>query len=60
MEFLKQKGETAGLGFWSEQSMEAGHHDYKLEWENVKVSANHEDYGEKMFQTVVRYNGKHL
>ena len=60
MEFLKEKGETAGLGFWSEQSMEAGHHDYKLEWEKVKVSANNDDYGERMFQTVVRYNGKHL
>ena len=34
--------------------MEAGHHDYKLEWENVKVSANDEDYGEKMVGTVVR------
>ena len=37
-EFLKMKGEIAGLGFWSEQS---GHHDFKLEWEKVKVSENH-------------------
>ena len=59
-EFLKLKGEIAGLGFWSEQAMEAGHHDFKIEWEKVKVSANHAEYGERMFQTVVRYAGKHL
>ena len=49
-EFLKLKGETAGLGFWSEQSMESGHHDFKLEWEKVKVSANHAEYGDRLFQ----------
>ena len=27
VEFLKIKGEEAGLGFWSEQPMESGHHD---------------------------------
>jgi hypothetical protein len=59
-EFLKLKGEVAGLGFWSEQSMESGHHDYKLEWEKVKVSANHEEYGDRLFSTTVRYAGKHL
>ena len=59
-EFLKLKGETTGLGFWSEQSMEAGHHDFKMEWEKVKVSPNHKEYAERLFKTVVRYNGKHL
>ena len=59
-EFLKLKGEVAGLGFWSEQAMEAGHHDFKTEWEKVKVSANHAEYSERMFQTVVRYAGKHI
>ena len=54
------KGEVVGLGFWSEQSMESGHHDFKLEWEKVKVSANHVDYAERLLNTVVRYNGKHL
>ena len=54
------KGETAGLGFWSEQSMESGHHDFKLEWEKVKVSENHAEYAERLFTTVVRYAGKHL
>ena len=54
------KGEVAGLGFWSEQAMEAGHHDFKIEWEKVKVSANHAEYGERLFRTVVRYAGKHL
>ena len=59
-EFLKLKGEAAGLGFWSEQSMESGHHDYKLDWEKVKVSANHEEYGDRLFSTTVRNAGKHL
>ena len=52
------KVENAGLGFWSEQSMEAGHHDFKLEWE--KVNPDHAEYGDRMEKTVVRYNGKHL
>ena len=59
-EFLKMKREVAGLGFWSEQSMEAGHHDFKLEWETVKVAPDHKEYGERMKNTCVRYNGKHL
>ena len=59
-EFLKLKGEIAGLRFWSEQSMESGHHDFKLEWEKVKVSANHAEYAERLFTTTVRYAGKHL
>ena len=44
------KGEKAGLGFWSEQAMEAGHHDFKMEWEKVKVSGNHAEYGERLFR----------
>ena len=59
-QFLKQKGEVSGLVFWSEQAMESSHHDFKLEWEMVKVSPNHEEYGDKLFNTVVRYVGKHL
>ena len=59
-EFLKMKEEVAGLGFWSEQSMEAGHLNFKMEWEKVKVSANHDEYGDRMFETVVRYAGKHI
>ena len=39
--------------------MEAGHYDFKVKWERVKVSGNHADaeYGESFFQTVVRYAG---
>ena len=40
--------------------LEAGHHDFKIEWEKVKVSANHAEYGERLFQTVVRYAKKYL
>ena len=60
VEFLKYKGEIAGLGFYSEQAMESGHRDFKLEWEKVKVSPNHKEYGNRLLQTVVRYAGKHL
>ena len=28
-DFLRLKGEAAGLGFYSEQAMEAVHHDFK-------------------------------
>ena len=59
-EFLKQKGEIAGLGFWSEQAMESAHHDFKMEWEKVKVSPNHEEYGDRLLTTTVRYAGKHV
>ena len=59
-EFLKLKGELAGLGFWSEQSMESGYHDFKLELEKVKVSANQVEYADRLLNTVVRYAGKHL
>ena len=46
------KGENAGLGFWSEESMEAGHHDFKLEWEKVKVTPDHAEYGVRIEKTV--------
>ena len=59
-EFLKLKGEKTGLGFWSDQAMESGHHDFKLEWEKVKVSPNHEEYGDRLLKTTVRYAGKHF
>ena len=60
IDFLRLKDECHGLGFWSEQAMEAGHHDFKLEWENIKVAPSHKEYGERLKRTVVRYNGKHL
>ena len=30
VDFLDLKGESAGLGFYSEQAMEAVHHDFKV------------------------------
>ena len=59
-EFLKLKGETAGLGFWSEQAMESGHYDFKKEWGKSQVSPDNEDYGKRLLDTTVRYAGKHL
>ena len=40
VEFLALKGEAAGLGFYSEQAMEAVHHDFKVNVLTVRISAN--------------------
>ena len=58
--FLEKRVEGVGLGFLSEQAMEAAHHDFKTEWENNKVAFDHKDIGEKLLKTVVRYNSKHI
>ena len=58
--FLKMKGNVRGLGFWSEQAMEAAHSKFRKEWENTKVHENHSNFGEKLFKTVLRFNGKNL
>ena len=34
-----------GLGFWLEQSVKASHHDFKVEWEKVKVPESHTLFG---------------
>lgn len=59
-EFLRSKGEVAGMGFWSEQAMESCHHDFKIELENEKLSVESPDYLERLLRIVVRYNSKHL
>ena len=38
VQFLRLKSFVGGLGFFSEQANESVHHDFKLEWEKVKVS----------------------
>ena len=60
IEFLKDKGEEHGAGYWSEQAMESCHKDFRNEWEPNKVPEKHPDYGEKLLNTIVRYNWKHI
>ena len=60
IEFLGLKGADRGLGFWSEQAMEACHHAFKLEWERNKVFWDHPKYGQKLLQSVVRANSKNI
>ena len=60
VQFLERKGLVAGLGAWSEQAMEAAHHDFKLEWERTKVGPHHPKYDEAIFNAVLRYNSKHI
>ena len=59
-EFLVMKGESNGLGFYSEQSMESMHKELKSEWGAEKVEVNHPAYGQKLLNTVVRINGKQI
>ena len=59
-QFLKMRGEKYGLGMLSEQAMESCHHDFKIEWENRKVGLSHSELGDRLLDTVVRYNSKHL
>ena len=59
-QFLKMRGETYGLGMLSEQAMESCHHDFKIEWQNRKVGLSHSELGERLLDTIVRYNSKHL
>ena len=59
-EFLDLTGETAGLEFYSEQAMESIHHDFKINWEMVKVNIDHLDIREKLKDAVRKYNSLQL
>ena len=60
VEFLKMKGEKHGLGFYSEQSMESMHYEFREEWGTDKLDVKHPNYGQKLLNTTVRINGKHI
>ena len=59
-QFLELKGHKTGLGAWSEQAMESVHHNLKLEWERTKVGPDHLKYAKILFNTIVRYNSRHI
>ena len=56
----KREGFPVGLGFFSEQAFEAVHADVKKNWERVKVSPNHPEFGEKLKSFIVAYNARHI
>ena len=60
IEFLEDKGEEHGAGYWSEQAMELCHKDFQNELEPNKVPQKHSDYGRKLLNIIIRYNGKHI
>ena len=60
VEFLERRGEKAGLGYWSEQAMEACHHAFKVEWEKNKVYWEHPKCAKMLFKTVTRFNAKNF
>ena len=60
VEFLEMKGGKYGAGFWSEQAPESCHKDFNAEWESNKAGEKHPKYSEKLRNTIVRYNGKHI
>ena len=49
-----------GLGFYSEQSVESIHHDWKTFWEKYKVPDDHPKYLSQLYKAVIAYNAKHL
>ena len=62
VDFFQQGNEIVhGLGWYSEQSFEAMHHDMKEEWERLKIcDPNHPDFAQRLFDFVVAYNARHM
>ena len=60
--FDLQEGEKVGkgLGYWSEQALEASHANFKKVWLPVVVPISHPSYNQKLKDTVSRYNGRHI
>ena len=53
-------GVSKGLGFYSEQSVESIHSDWKHFWEKYKVPDEHPKYLDQLKLAVIAYNAKHL
>ena len=54
-------GPVPGFEDWPGcMAMESVHHDLKLEWERSKVGPNHSEYADLLFDTIMRYNSKHI
>ena len=51
---IERKHPGFGIGSMTEQAFESAHHEFKLEWLKAKVDMSHPDYGQRLFDTVVR------
>ena len=66
VQFLKRRWsldnsyEGFGLGYWSEQPFEALHHKFEEHFERYKVGRMHEDYGNRLLDAVLSWNGRRL
>ena len=61
MIFFAEKEDNQGLGWYSEQSFEAMHHDMKVEWERIKIcDPNHPDFSPRLLEFICAYNAKHV
>ena len=60
-QFLKMFNENKALGWYSEQAMESCHQELKKELRaEAMVGVDHENYGEKLKNIMVRVTGKHM
>lgn len=59
--FLLRTEKQQGLGYWSEHSSEAVHHDFNLLWgRSFKVSAANPHFAEQLLKCVIVYCSRHL
>jgi hypothetical protein len=50
-----------GLGLWTEQAVEAAHHDFRSLWKNFQVrDSSHPAYEKQLLRAVQVYNSQHL
>lgn len=49
-----------GLARYTEQSIEAVHHDFTGTWDRYKVSNNHPRFTDNLLRAVVAYNSSHI
>lgn len=49
-----------GLGFFSEQAMEAVHFDFKLVWNKYKVNENNLQYSHRLQKAICEFNSLHV
>ena len=64
-EFLTRKyekgfSEDLGLGYWSEQSFESAHSDWKKHWARFCVGHDHAEYKPSLLRAIASLNSLHV
>lgn len=57
-QFVQHK--KSSLGQFSEQQIEALHHDFSNQWQRFKRNQSHPDYGKQLLQCIVDFNSKRI